>query len=46
MNDAKITKQEYAIRNILSSYNFPYKLVSAPHGLWAEGQAIIALEHV
>jgi hypothetical protein len=46
MNDPKLTKQEYAIRDALDLYNAPFKLVKAQHGLWSEEIAIIALEHI
>ena len=46
MNDPKLTKQEYAIRDALPLYDAPFKLVQAQHGLWSEGTAIIALEHI
>ena len=44
MNDPKLTKQEYAIRDALEVFDIPLKLVQAQHGLWSEGIAIIALE--
>jgi hypothetical protein len=46
MNDPKLTKEEYAIRDALHVYDAPFKLVQAQHGLWSEGTAIIALEHI
>ena len=46
MNDPKLTKEEYAIRDALPVYQAPFKLVQAQHGLWSEGLAIIALEHI
>ena len=46
MNDPKLTKQEYAIRDTLKVFGVPLKLVKGPHGLWSEGTAIIALELV
>ena len=46
MNDPKLTKEEYAIRDALPVYHAPFKLVQAQHGLWGEGIAIIALEHI
>lgn len=44
MNDNKLTKEEYSIRDALVEKEAPFKLVDAPHGLWGEGTAIIALE--
>ena len=44
MNDAKLTRQEYAIDDALKAFQIPLKLVEAPHGMWAEGIAVIALE--
>jgi len=46
MNDPKLTKEEYAIRDKLLVFKAPFKLVQAQHGLWSEGTAIIALEHI
>jgi len=44
MNDDKLTREEYAIRDALVEKEAPFKLVEAQHGLWGEGTAIIALE--
>lgn len=44
MNDPKLTKQEYAIRDALKEFGVPLQLVQVQHGLWSEGIAIIALE--
>ena len=44
MNDDKLTTEEYKIRDKLPYHTF--KLVDAPHGLFSEDVAIIALERV
>ena len=46
MNDDKLTYQEYSIRDQLATTRIPYNLVDAKHGLWSEGVALIALEHI
>jgi hypothetical protein len=46
MNDPKLTKEEYTIRDSLLMLDLPFKLVDAQHGLWSEEVAIIALEHI
>ena len=46
MNDPKLTKEEYAIRDAMESFEAPFKLVNAQHGLWSDGVALIALEHI
>jgi hypothetical protein len=46
MNDPKLTVEEYAIRDALDVFKVPFKLVQGQHGLWSEGTAIIALEHI
>jgi hypothetical protein len=43
MNDNKLTNEEYALRDLLLTFDAPFKLVTEPHGLWSEGVAIIAL---
>jgi len=45
MNDPKLTKEEYAIRDTLLVFEAPFKLVDPQHGLWGDGVALIALEH-
>jgi hypothetical protein len=46
MNDAKITREEYKIRDYFKENEIPFKLVKVPHGLWSEGVAIIAIERL
>ena len=43
MNDDKLTNEEYALRDVLLTFDAPFQLVAEPHGLWSEGTAIIAL---
>ncbi|NBQ48421.1 MAG: hypothetical protein EBU33_08215 [Sphingobacteriia bacterium] len=45
MNDAKLTTEEYKIRDAFRGLGLPFRLVDAQHGLWAEGQALIAIEY-
>ena len=43
-SDAKLTNEEYKIRDALKKYKIPFRLVDPQHGLWGEGTATIALE--
>lgn len=45
MNDAKLTTEEYKIRDAFRGLGLPFRLVDAQHGLWTEGQALIAIEY-
>jgi hypothetical protein len=44
MDDAKLTREEYNIRDAFKKNKLPFRLVDAQHGLWGEGTAIIAIE--
>jgi hypothetical protein len=54
MNDAKLTKEEYKIRDALSARSVPFKLIEAEgptrdshgHGQWGADVALIGLEHI
>jgi hypothetical protein len=45
MNDGKLTAEEYKIQGAFRDFDLPFRLVNAQHGLWTEGQALIAIEY-